>query len=38
VVLTGLAEGEQVIGGDAFFLDAERRLQAARGKPAEVRR
>ena len=36
VVLTGLAEGEQVIGGDAFFLDAERRLQEARGNAAEV--
>jgi hypothetical protein len=38
VVLSGLKEGEQVIGGDAFFLDAERRLQASHGSPAEVSR
>jgi hypothetical protein len=38
VVLSGLAAGEQVIGGDAFFLDAERRLQASHGNPAEVTR
>lgn len=38
VVLAGLQAGEQVIGGDAFFLDAERRLQASRGNPAEVTR
>jgi hypothetical protein len=38
VVLSGLKEGEQVIGGDAFFLDAERRLQASHGNPAEVTR
>ncbi|HEY7371183.1 MAG TPA: heavy metal-binding domain-containing protein [Polyangia bacterium] len=38
VVLSGLTEGEQVIGGDAFFLDAERRLQASHGNPAEVTR
>jgi len=38
VVLSGLAEGEQVIGSDAFFLDAERRLQASHGNPAEVTR
>jgi hypothetical protein len=38
VVLSGLQEGEQVIGGDAFFLDAERRLQASHGNPAEVTR
>jgi len=36
VVLSGLEEGEQVVVGDAFFLDAERRLQAAQGNPAEV--
>jgi hypothetical protein len=36
VVLSGLQEGEQVVVGDAFFLDAERRLQAAQGNPAEV--
>src|SRR5262245_6892490 len=38
VVLSGLVEGEQVIGSDAFFLDAERRLQASHGNPAEVMR
>ena len=38
VVLSGLAEGEQVIGSGAFFLDAERRLQASHGNPAEVMR
>jgi Heavy metal binding domain len=36
VVLSGLRPGEQVVAGDAFFLDAERRLQAAQGNPAEV--
>src|SRR6266851_5931875 len=36
VVLSGLEEGEQVVAGDTFFLDAERRLQAAQGNPAEV--
>jgi len=36
VVLSGLEEGEQVVVGDAFFLDAERRLQAAQGNAAEV--
>jgi len=36
VVLSGLEEGEQVVVGNAFFLDAERRLQAAQGNPAEV--
>ncbi len=36
VVLSGLQEGEQVVAGDTFFLDAERRLQEARGNPAEV--
>lgn len=35
-VLSGLKEGERVVAGDTFFLDAERRLQASRGKPAEV--
>lgn len=35
-VLSGLKEGERVIVGDAFLLDAERRLQAARGNEAEV--
>jgi hypothetical protein len=36
VVLSGLEEGEQVVVADTFFLDAERRLQAAQGNPAEV--
>jgi len=36
VVLSGLEEGERVVVGDTFFLDAERRLQAAQGNPAEV--
>ena len=36
VVLSGLQEGEQVVAGDTFFLDAERRLQEARGNRAEV--
>jgi multidrug efflux pump subunit AcrA (membrane-fusion protein) len=35
VVLSGLQEGEQVVAGDTFFLDAERRLQEARGNAAE---
>ncbi len=35
-VLAGLKEGERVVVGDTFFLDAERRLQAARGNEAEV--
>ena len=38
VVLSGLQEGERVVVGDTFFLDAERRLQAAQGNPAEVTR
>jgi hypothetical protein len=36
VVLSGLQERERVVAGDTFFLDAERRLQAAQGKAAEV--
>ncbi len=36
VVLAGLVPGERVVAADAFFLDAERRLQAAQGKTAEV--
>jgi multidrug efflux pump subunit AcrA (membrane-fusion protein) len=36
VVLSGLREGERVVAGDAFFLDAERRLRAAQGNAAEV--
>jgi len=31
VILSGLNEGERVITANTFFLDAERRLQAARG-------
>jgi hypothetical protein len=38
VVLSGLREGERIIAGDTFFLDAERRLQESRGNPAEVTR
>ena len=38
VVLSGLREGERIIAGDTFFVDAERRLQEARGNPAEVTR
>jgi hypothetical protein len=36
VVLAGLRERERVVTGDTFFMDAERRLQAAQGKAAEV--
>jgi len=36
VVLSGLSEGEQVVTGDTFVLDAERRLRAAQGKAEEV--
>jgi hypothetical protein len=36
VVLSGLREGERVVTADTFFLDAERRLQEARGNSAEV--
>ena len=36
VVLSGLSEGERVVTADAFFLDAERRLQGAQGKAEEV--
>jgi len=36
VVLSGLTEGEQVVTGDTFVLDAERRLRAAQGKAEEV--
>jgi len=32
VVLSGLREGERVVVGDTFFLDAERRLRHARGQ------
>jgi hypothetical protein len=35
-VLSGLVEGERIVVGDTFFLDAERRLQVAQGKAAEV--
>jgi hypothetical protein len=36
VVLSGLSEGERVVTGDTFVLDAERRLRAAQGKAQEV--
>jgi Heavy metal binding domain len=36
VVLSGLSEGERVVVEDTFFLDAERRLRATHGEPAEV--
>jgi hypothetical protein len=36
VVLSGLREGERVVAGDTFFVDAERRLQEARGNRPEV--
>lgn len=36
VVLSGLSEGEQVVTGDTFVVDAERRLRAAQGKAEEV--
>jgi hypothetical protein len=36
VVLSGLQEGEKVITEDTFFLDAQRRLQVARGSSDEV--
>jgi hypothetical protein len=36
VVLSGLREGEKVITEDAFFMDAQRRLQMARGSGDEV--
>jgi Heavy metal binding domain len=36
VVLSGLREGEKVITEDTFFMDAQRRLQMARGSGGEV--
>lgn len=36
VVLSGLREGERVVVGDTFVLDAERRLLAAQGQPEEI--
>ena len=36
VVLSGLREDEKVINEDAFFIDAQRRLQVARGSGDEV--
>ncbi len=36
VVLSGLSEGERVVTGDTFVLDAERRLRAAQGRAQEV--
>jgi hypothetical protein len=38
VVLSGLSEGERVVTGNAFFLDAERRLRIARGQAQEEER
>jgi hypothetical protein len=37
VVRSGLAAGERIIIEDTFFMDAERRLQAAQGNTAEVK-
>jgi hypothetical protein len=37
VVRSGLAAGERIIIEDTFFMDAERRLQAAQGNAAEVK-
>jgi hypothetical protein len=36
VILSGLGEGEAVIAANTFFLDAERRLRAARGTAEAV--
>jgi hypothetical protein len=36
VILSGLRDGERVISANTFFVDAERRLSAARGKGEEV--
>jgi len=36
VILSGLREGERVVTANTFFVDAERRLQEARGKGEEV--
>jgi hypothetical protein len=36
VVRTGVEEGERIVIEDTFFMDAERRLQAAQGNAAEV--
>jgi Heavy metal binding domain len=38
VILSGLHEGERVISGHAFFVDAERRLREARGTGEEASR
>jgi hypothetical protein len=37
VVRSGLQAGERIIVEDTFFMDAERRLQAAQGNTAEVK-
>jgi hypothetical protein len=37
VVLSGVREGDRVVARDTFFVDAERRLQIARGWADEVR-
>jgi hypothetical protein len=36
VVLSGLEDGDRVIAGNAFFVDAERRLRIARGQGEEA--
>ncbi len=36
VILSGLREGERVVIANTFFIDAERRLQTARGKGEQV--
>jgi hypothetical protein len=36
VVLSGLEDGDRVIAGNAFFVDAERRLRVARGQGEEA--
>lgn len=36
VVLSGLSEGERVVAGDTFVLDAERRLRDAQGRAEEI--
>jgi hypothetical protein len=38
VILSGLSEGERVVAGNAFFVDAERRLHEARATAGEAMR